>query len=221
MTGLAPFEISDLKDPGVHCAFPPKGLMAPFVGRRYDAGDLMTADEDAADLMAEACEAAGTTLEAQLQLVRAWEVPGLMGQQLRIIGEGDLPWVLTTLLRELMPGFDWNAHLEDKPPDPTSTAWSGPLRKYLLMHNSIPAPRDEWTQQPMALELVGRLVEVEGLALDSKMGQRWMRHREELLSVPGRKGGLPALPVGEMIIEIQQATYANVMFPGVGVPFYM
>src|SRR5205807_1289331 len=80
----------------------------------------------------------------------------------------------------------------------------GPLRKYLLLHQHVPAPPDETTGQPMGLELAGTLTSVGGVRLATPEGKAWLQDRRERqygLSRPDETTGL--LPVeGSLEIEI-------------------
>ena len=75
----------------------------------------------------------------------------------------------------------------------------GPLQKYHILHTSMAAPVDEATGDTMALELFGHLV----------------KDKENVGLMYGQ------LPAGAFAIHLEVATYANVRYPGVGVPFYM
>jgi len=79
------------------------------------------------------------------------------------------------------------------------------------------------TGQPMSLELYGRLQFVDGLHLDSEAGRAWSERRIDAYCEAQSRtpGELPPVEGSEFFMALEAATYSNVQFPGVGVPFYM
>lgn len=146
----------------------------------------------------------------KLRLVRAYQVTPLIGATILVKSEKDIAGSLSKLLATRLPEIAWQVE-----PD-----WSGPFLKYLCIHGSIPAPPDKLTLEPMALELYGELIAIRGRRLDTEEGKEWTsKLLDECLMAYSRDEAAAEL-TGEMIISIKSATYANVMFPGVGVPIY-
>src|SRR5262249_6049335 len=114
------------------------------------------------------------------------------------------------VLRERCPGIDWE----------TPEVSDGPLRKYLILHTSVPAPPDEATGQPMALEVYGRLVASDEIDPNSPEGRRVIEEPWAPRGAgPSHEERYPPLE-GELALVLETATYANVRYPGVRVPFY-
>jgi len=173
----------------------PAGLMSSHVGPRYSVEELREKEGY--------CEGD----DVYLARVRAYPVLALIGKQLLIQRDTELPSAVARLLTEFMPDWKWDE----------SQVTLGPFRKYFLMHAIFPAPKDESTGQPMALEIYGDLISMDGMALNSEAGRAWrtqqIMHRME--------NYLDTEVTGSMVIEIHAASYANIMFPGVCVSFYM
>jgi hypothetical protein len=174
----------------------PTGAMAAYIGRRYTSKEIGRAYEE---------HVPGA------RAVRAFEVPSLIGHRFAVTSPSQVQSVIRQTLTENLPGIEW-----DVPSD-----WAGPLLKYQLLHKSIPAPPDEATGQPMALELFAEMVQIDGLPVDSGPGtERIERYREAYRQASSSDAELPPLE-GYMLFEVRAATYSNVMYPGAGVPFYL
>jgi hypothetical protein len=176
----------------------PVSKMWKYLGRQFTADELYNAAvHDASDLR-------------KLKFVRAYDVKPLRAAALTIASDGDLDSAILSLLIAKLPDIEW--HLTD--------GWSKQFRKHLIVHGSILAPPDALTGQPMAMELFGRLVEIDSIQLDSSAGIEWksIRH-EQCHRAAVRNESIPGL-VGAMTVVFIQATYANVKYPGVGVPPY-
>ncbi len=136
------------------------------------------------------------------EFVRAYPVPGLADVEVEAADDGAaFASALATTLRAHLPWPEWTVERD----------LSGPLRKYALLHTSLNAPIDEATNQPMALELCGALLTVGGAALPESGSDEWFR-RDRDLDTP--------LP-GPITVRIHLAVYANVAYPGIGMPFYI
>lgn len=174
--------------------FRPQGLMHPFLGKKYSVSELFNHEFD---------EPKDT---AKLKLVRAYEITPLINTTFTISHENELPAVLAHLIESKIPNvikYEIN------------NSWRLQFRKYLIIHDSLAAPIDTLTKQPMAIELCGRVIEINGIDLDSEAGdQWWFKNKTTNDSLNEEK-------IGNMVIKIQAATYANVMHPGVNVPFYL
>ncbi len=185
----------------------PEGPMAPYLGRRYRSREFkkLEANED-------------TPLHI-LDLVRAYEVISLTGATFRVQSDIEINAGLTALLHEKCTGIDWKVK-ED---------WSGSFRKYQIIHGYIELPEDTDPYQPMAMEIYGRLVEIDGINLESPEGHAWIDdarrtwNKKSSVDSPDNATFVESYPPikGDMLIQIVQATYANVLFPGINMPFYM
>lgn len=171
----------------------PAGAMAPYLGRRYTEEELFDEDRVWGDAA------------KRLVLVRAYEVPVLMGRSLTFRSAEDVKLAVAQLLAEHVPGFRW-AVKDD---------WSGALQKYGMLHSSLSAPPDLATGEPMALELYADLVEVDGLRTGTAAFEHWQALARKALADGTTLSWDTATAV------VGQATYANIAYPGVGVPFYM
>jgi hypothetical protein len=175
------------------------GLMADRIGAQYSTAQLLAAEEYPEYLTDAQREAVTTT--------RAFPVTSLVGARLEADDEGDVAGQLEALLRYRCPGFDWQIERD----------LHGPLRKYGILHTSIAAPPDETTSQPMMVELSGSVIQLAQHDLDDENGTTWID-----LRLWGKSSDERDVPISEpMTLRIDAATYANVPFPGIGVPFYM
>ena len=164
-----------------------------YLGPRHSNADLVSEDFERTADSPEVC------------LVRAWPVPRLLGAPVAASDEAGLARVLETLLWDRLPGIDWRV--------PEISL--GPLRKYGMLHTSVAAPVDETTGQPMALEIYGDVILLDGR---STSGQWWTVRG---LGIAEFFTTLDRPLAGTLDIRIDVATYANVCFPGFGVPFYL
>ncbi len=181
----------------------PQGAMASYLGARFAVHDLDDEDKVIDE-------------ERQfLPLVRAFPVVPLLGATFKFSSEADIGERLRQLLALRLPGIEWELNSD----------WNGApaFRKYQLVHVSLAAPPDLATGQPMSLELYGRLQFVDGLRLDSKAGRAWSERRiDAYCEAQARKPReLPPVEGSEFFMALEAATYSNVQYPGVGVPFYM
>ncbi len=173
---------------------PPAGLMAALLGPRIPSEQV---GDD------EMFEEHGERVRA---LIRAYPVASLLGAQVTCMRDSELEARLAAVLDERCPGIEWRVNGE---------RLAGPLRKYGIVHTSVEAPPDEATAQPMALELYGEVTELDGNPVTA--GGAWID------SWRGRQGEIyPEVEVTEpFTFELVAATYANVLYPGANVPFYM
>jgi hypothetical protein len=152
--------------------------------------------------------------------VRAWPLPGLVGQVLVAPGVDGIPGALRALLHETFGDVPFGTD--------EGTSYGG-LGVHLHLHTTLAAPPSEG--EPMALELYGQLLAVGEHDLGSPSGARLMIQRsreyerlDPLVDAAARArheqlvlgADLPA----PLYIILRSATYANVLFPGDGVPFY-
>ncbi len=142
--------------------------------------------------------------------VVAYPVPALQGELVTFEGHADVERGIRELLERRTPGIDWwvPAH------------WEAPLLKYQFIHGSLAAPPHPVTEQPMSLEIYGRVIRTAGVTLDSPQGKAWQDAWRVHYHEAGPEDGPLDLP-GETTVRIEVATYASLRFPGVRVPFYM
>ena len=170
---------------------PSFGPMMSYLGPRHSNADLISEDFERTADSPEVC------------LVRAWPVPRLIGAPLAS-DEAGLARVLEILLWDRLPGIDWRVPEIDV----------GPLRKYGMLHTAVAAPVDEVTGQPMALEIHGDVILLDGRPA---RGDWWTVRG---FSIAEFFVGFDRPVAGALDIRIDVATYANVCLPGFGVPFY-
>jgi len=177
----------------------PEGLFSSYLGQRYELEALrQTESYPEAD-------------EPYLVCVKAFPVPALIGTQFVIHQDIELPDAVAKLLMEKFPNIVWDA----------TDVSIAPLRKYFLVHACLPAPEDVATGQAMALELYGELLSLDGVPLDSESGRQWRDQQIERYLLAIRQGQPEPELKGKMILEIRAATYANIMYLGVDMPFYL
>ena len=179
----------------------PTGLMASYLGRRYEAKEFY--NEDHYD----------TEEIPLLSRIRAFNVPHLIGQRLAAPNDVELIKTFPKFLNAQFRGFK----LEWRDDSYFPSARLGRLRKYLFLHENIPAPLDQATSQPMSLEIFGRVIRFGNADLTNPQKQQefdlWSMNNVE-------DGERPALEQ-ELVLEIQTAVYSNLSHSGVGIPLYM
>ncbi|HLW00898.1 MAG TPA: hypothetical protein VKT82_19720 [Ktedonobacterales bacterium] len=184
-------------------ARPVAGLMAAFVGRQYTEEEVWQ--------YCRRYRVQHVSQEAELRplaaRIRAFDVPVLAQAELQVSRLAELPGAVYDLLSARLPGWQWDAQQK---------AWrrqhmTGPVKKYAILHTDLRAPIDETTQQPMVLELFGRVTALNG----QPVGIGWFGPRQE------DRAAEDAIFLGELRLTLERATYANTDIPGIGVPFYM
>jgi hypothetical protein len=89
------------------------------------------------------------------------------------------------------------------------------LGKYPFLHTSLTAPPDSSTGQPMALELYGPILWIEGIPPEEIQDRHYQNAYARL-----KNNEIPFI-TRPFVIEIHSATWANIRMPFLGVPFYM
>lgn len=141
-----------------------------------------------------------------LARIVAYPVTPLLGTGFDVVDLGDTADRLHRLLCEHLPEVDWQV--------PGNLA--GPLGKYLIVHTSLAAPPNTAVPEPMALELYAACVSVDGVSLDTPDGRAWYHG---FIAHDARRFSPRAL--GTLHFEVRAATYANISYPGLQVPFYL
>ena len=175
----------------------PLGAMQPFLGQQLSVDELTNS------------EYLGDEPLELLHRVRAFPVVPLVGAVFQITHESQLSSTLFALLRERLPGIEWEQN----------EISLGALHKYLIWHTSILAPPDAATGQPMAIELYGDLIRFNDISLNSPEGRQWQDVWLEKYLRSEDKSQL--VLSGNLELNIHVATYSNLLYPGVGVPLYM
>ncbi len=172
--------------------------MQPYLGRRLSSDDIIAANawlawtDDQRD-----------QLRAQARAVRAYEVPVLHGLTLTARDQGAVASALAEALHAQFPGIGWMV-----PADVVRVT-----EKYQFLNIALAAPPDETTGAAMALELYGPVVQIDDTALRGEAYTAWRQAHMD--------AGLHHSPLqGRLTIELHVATYANILYPGIGVPFY-
>ncbi len=170
----------------------PKGPLAQFLSARLGTDDLEDIDgHEEADLPA-------------LRRVAAYTVTPLIGAEFEVTSTQEIADAVRALLARTLPGFDWWVPEQ----------WGPLIRKYGFIHKSLPAPPNEATGEPMALELFGKALNaVEwGSPSWSAAQKRWRLSGEQ----PQDEPSAVLFPAR---IQISVVTYSNVRYPGYRVPF--
>lgn len=177
---------------------PVTGPMAPYVGTQYSAEEVWHFYCRHAE---EVYPGEEVTLQPLAARIRAFDVPRLAGTTFTVERLGDTASALGALLREHLPNIHWESHIR-----------LSRIKKYGLVHEILPAPMDETTQEPMVLEVYGHLIEVNG----QPAGRGWFQQFHT-----DNEAAEDEAMIGLFIFRLKQATYANTRTPGIGVPFYM
>jgi hypothetical protein len=147
--------------------------------------------------------------DAELELlprVMVWPVRTLVGATLEVDSADDIAMAMRQLLSNRLPGPDWWV------PD----NWSAAFPKYPIVHRSIPAPPNSITGEAMALEVFGTAERaLQPHSAESMEAQlRWLERG-------ARAAERPCVVTFPTRITIEVATYANLAYAGVRVPFYL
>jgi hypothetical protein len=88
------------------------------------------------------------------------------------------------------------------------------IKKYGFIHEVIEAPVDETTQEPMALEVYGRLTHVNGLPVGIDWYREWR---------PNDPASADEVVLGEMTFHLVRATYRTrcPTLPGRSAPHFL
>lgn len=149
-----------------------------------------------------ALEASEFLLPEQVDSIKAYSVPGLVGVSIVAPDEDDLYGAIESMLLERVCDFGW--HVQPR--------IEAPLRRYGLLHTSLAAPPDDG-MGPMWLELAGTVLALGGVQVAPRS---WFEIYPFDLHGPYDE----PLP-GPIEVRIDVATYANDRYPGVGVPPYV
>lgn len=165
----------------------PSGPMARHLGPRL-APEVVADTEAVAYLEPAEAEAA--------KVVRAWTIDSLVGVSIHAATRDDLVSAVAATLADHLGPYAWA-------PDPHLLLV---VDKYGFIHVNAPAPPDETTGQPMAIELCAAQVKPFDLPT-SRVA--WLEAT--------RRGRVPDGPY-EFRVEV--ATYANMTLLGALMPFY-
>lgn len=179
---------------------PVTGPMAPYVGKQYSAEEIWRFYCRYVEVYPEE----EATLRPLAERIRAFDVPRLAGATFTVERLGDAAAALEALLHEQLPGITWKLVEQYKP-------FLGPVKKYAIFHETLEAPTDETTQEPMVIEVYGHLFQVNG----QPAGRGWFQ-QARLANEAAEANAM----IGPFVFRLQQATYANTDDPGIGVPFY-
>jgi hypothetical protein len=180
-------------------ARPVTGLMAPFVGRQYTQEEVWQYYRVYAELYGPD----EGQMRPRAALIRAFDVPVLAQAELMVSRLAELLPAVYDLLLTRLPGWQWDAQQEERERE----HMTGPVKKYAILHTILRAPNDETTQQPMVLELFGRVTLVNGQPVSR--GWFWPLLKDRATG--------DSIPLGEVHIQLERATYANTDFPSIGV----
>lgn len=125
-------------------------------------------------------------------IVRCWEIPCLIGRIIKVENEGMLDFAMCKEIEKLGVRIAM----------PMTTL--GPFRKYRIIHYSFTTDKKSQYDTPMFIELYG------SASLDKKESNK----------VPDGMDILNRKVIGAITVNIIQATWSNVSYPGINVPFY-
>jgi hypothetical protein len=134
--------------------------------------------------------------------VAAYPLLPLQGITFDVTSAEDIAPCMRSLMAACLPGLDWWI----------PEHWDGPFLKYGILHNSLPAPPNLATGEAMAIEVYGTANTAMDVGSDEWVAA-WNAARASGSEVLGAR--FPTRVV------VHVATYSNVRYPGVGVPFYM
>jgi hypothetical protein len=198
----SPRPLEDLWDPRVSAndadQRPVLGALASYVGHQYTEEELWQYYRMYADVHArEKAE-----LRPLARRIRTFDIPVLSGMAFACRRLGDLAETLKRVVVERLPVTAW---------EPFDQVNPGLVKKYGIIHELVPAPIDEATQEAMVLELFGHLQAFNG----ESVGRSWY-DRQWPENPPDDE-----VEIGDLAFRLTRATYANTNVPGVEVPFYM
>lgn len=192
----------DLWDPRVPASDadqrPILGKMAAYVGHQYTAEELWQFYQAHAEVYPQE----EAELRPLARRIRAFDIPILSGVAFGCHRLGDLATVLERAVAERLPEIAW---------EPFDGVRPSRVRKYGIIHEVLPAPADEATQEAMTLELFGRLESLDG----ELVHRNWYRERWQ------ENPPTDDDEIGDLAFRLIRGTYANTSVPGVGVPFYL
>lgn len=181
---------------------PVSGQMSDYISRQFGVDELDDPDKYYSDKE-----------KSMLTRVRAFEIRSLIGQSLIINSNTHLNETLERFLREKLPRISWVVDSD----------LLGPLAKYFIIHCSIPAPEDTTTMQGMNLEVFGDATQIGDMGRDSKEWDDWYWNLYRIkFYQPFLDGEINSpVPNEPVVIQIRSATYSNLQYTGVNIPFYM
>ena len=207
----APLRInSTLPDPKIE----PQGMMKPYLGPQYDSEKIADNQED-------------EEFAQSYEYLRAFPVLPLLGAEFTVQRDSELSTGLLRLLNSRLPGIGF----EEADVSPMT------LRKYHFIHVSVPAPIDQATRQPMALEIYASLKNMR--APEGSYEQRLSLILKEKDIFPILEYKAEAFPdiwqdngfriegymlhelVAQMTLEITKAVYSNIQYPNISGTFYL
>jgi hypothetical protein len=177
---------------------PVLGEMAAYVGHQYTDEELWQLYQQHTEVYPQE----EAELRPLARRIRAFDVPALSGVTFGCRRLGDLAVRLAQVVAEQLPGTTCGSFDRVRP---------GRVTKYGIIHEVVPAPLDEATQEAMVLELFGRLESLNG----EPVHRNWYRERW-----PENPPADDA-EIGDLAFRLTRGTYANTSVPGVGVPFYL
>src|SRR5581483_5715855 len=118
--------------------------------------------------------------------IRAFDVPALQGLTFTVSRLCDIAPALQTLVPKRLPTIEWKFG---------DAALLARIKKYGLIHEVVEAPRDEATGEPMALEVYGRLGQVNG----EPAGISW--YRQLHIDDPAGNGDML---IGELTFQLHR-----------------
>lgn len=193
---------------------PVAGVMASHVGAQHDLGTLASTSvfemTDRFDMTEDTALRAPSRADlAALSRVRSFELPRLIGSEVRAAGEAEFPAALAAHLCTSL-GTAWSISEE--------ACW--PLRKLLFFAAELAAPSDETTGAPMVLQLYGPVVDYDGVSRGTPAWEDWIAATSARVLAQQAAGESLTPLSAPFTVRIDCATYANCLAPAVGMPFF-
>jgi hypothetical protein len=207
----APLRInSTLPDPKIE----PLGMMKPYLGPQHNSEKIADNQED-------------EEFAQSHEYLRAFPVLPLLGAEVTVQRDSELSTGLLRLLNSRLSGIGF----EEADVSPMI------LRKYHFIHVSVPAPIDQATRQPMALEIYASLKNMRAPEGSYEHGLSLLLREKDIPPILEYKA--EAFPdvwqddgfriegymlhelAAQMTFAITQAVYSNIQYPNISGTFYL
>jgi hypothetical protein len=184
----------------------PTGEMAEYLGAAYNGKTICTGQENDVDDQLEQVELTKDEIAKIQYYVQAYPVPGLIGQTFSMRHESEIEDCVNELLQRQLPTIDWER-------------FQVPIlafQKYLILHFQIPAPPDLNTNQAMGLEIYIEPCQINGFLPNSEEFRQLRRNQMYAATAASYSSEVQ----GDFEMMVMQATYSNLSYPNIGIPFY-
>jgi hypothetical protein len=184
----------------------PTGEMAEYLGTAYNWKTICTGQENDVDDQLEQVELAKDEIAKIQHYAQAYPIPVLIGQTFSIHHESEIEGRLNELFQRQLPTIDW-----EKFQVPILA-----FQKYLILHFQVPAPPDLNTNQAMGLEIYIEPYQINGFLPHSEEFRQLRRNQMYAATASSYCSEIQ----GDFEMMVMQATYSNLTYPNIGIPFY-